>query len=372
VGNLAQTLIVNGALEDQAVGYSADLSFATDAVSASGPTPETIAELGLMAGAADPMMSFPAGTTFTPYSVLRNVSDAPLAVTPTLWWMAAGSPQSAQLTSVSIPPHQTLGLDVMSLLAQAGLTSATKTFNGSFNLVFDANIRTGALLLAAGSVDQTGTYVFEVIPRGVAEGGSKSLQYWSTGNGDDTMITMWNPTDEAQDFVVTLFFGLPDGTHRRLGHETSLRFGASSHRDTTAIQRQKDSRLRRTRKRHSRDGRFAVDSVSDSNVPHASIPGFRLRTQHIQRSRSLNPHGVDRKRPLRLFDHRSSRQFEDRARNNSNASGNLALGNIQRRLERSRHLPPLWRNPFPPRRSRRTPSGTLRRRQRVGESTKLL
>jgi hypothetical protein len=165
-----------------------------------------------MAGAADPMMSFPAGTTFAPYSVLRNVSDAPLSVMPTLWWMAAGAPQSAQLTPVSIQPHQTLGLDVMSLLAQAGLVSATKTFNGSFNLVFAANIKTGALLLAAGSVDQTSTYVFEVIPRGVAEGGSKSLQYWSTGNGDDTMVTMWNPADEGQDFVVTLFFGLPDGT----------------------------------------------------------------------------------------------------------------------------------------------------------------
>ncbi len=47
---------------------------------------------------------------------------------------------------------------------------------------------------------------------GLPRAGSKSLQYWSTGNGDDTMVNMWNPADEAQDFVVTLFFGLPDGT----------------------------------------------------------------------------------------------------------------------------------------------------------------
>jgi hypothetical protein len=40
-----------------------------------------------MAGAADPMMLFPAATTFTPYSILRNVSNAPISVTPTLWWM---------------------------------------------------------------------------------------------------------------------------------------------------------------------------------------------------------------------------------------------------------------------------------------------
>jgi hypothetical protein len=164
-----------------------------------------------MSGAADPMMLFPAGTTFTPYSVLRNVSDAPISVTPKLWWMAGGVPHSAPVPPVSIPPHQTQSLDVMSLLGQAGLISATTTFNGSFNLVLDATIKPGALLLASGSVDRTSTYVFEVIARGVAESGSKSLQYWSTGNGDDTMVTLWNPADEAQDFVLTLFFALPNG-----------------------------------------------------------------------------------------------------------------------------------------------------------------
>ena len=43
--------------------------------------------------------------------------------------------------------------------------------------------------------------------RALAESASKSLSFWSTGKGDDTMITIWNPADEAQDFVFTLFFG---------------------------------------------------------------------------------------------------------------------------------------------------------------------
>ncbi len=30
--------------------------------------------------------------------------------------------------------------------------------------------------------------------------------YWSTANGDDTMVTLWNPADEAQNLVFTLFF----------------------------------------------------------------------------------------------------------------------------------------------------------------------
>jgi len=42
--------------------------------------------------------------------------------------------------------------------------------------------------------------------RGVGEGMFKFLQYWSTGNGDDTMVTVWNPADEVQDFAFTLYY----------------------------------------------------------------------------------------------------------------------------------------------------------------------
>ena len=62
------------------------------------------------------------------------------------------------------------------------------------------------VLLAGGSVDQSGTYVFGVRPMAILESVAKSLSYWSTGNGDDTMVTLWNPADQAQDFVFTLFF----------------------------------------------------------------------------------------------------------------------------------------------------------------------
>lgn len=160
------------------------------------------AELGLMVGAADPMMLFPQGTTFTPYSVLRNVSGVPLSLTPTLWWMEGGAPRSAQLPRVGVAPYQSRNLDIPALLALYG----PKNFNGSLNLVFTGNILPGSLVLASGSVDQTNTYVFESIGRGIGESASKSLQYWSTASGDDTMFTLWNPADEAQDFIFTLYF----------------------------------------------------------------------------------------------------------------------------------------------------------------------
>lgn len=162
----------------------------------------TIAEIGLMTGAADHMMQFPAGTTFTPYSVLRNVSNAPLSLTPKLWWMESGAAHSAQLPSITLRAYETRGLDVSSMLAQFG----PKNFNGNFNLVFDGEVRRGSLVMSSGSVDQTNTYVFEVDPRGVGESMSKTLQYWSTANGDDTMVSLWNPADEAQDFAFTLYF----------------------------------------------------------------------------------------------------------------------------------------------------------------------
>jgi hypothetical protein len=193
---------VNGGLQDQSVGYSANLRF-TQAPSPSAKTSQLgVAALGLMVGAADPMMLFPAGTTFTPYSVLRNISDAQVTVTPTFWWMEAGTARSAPLKTFTVAPDRSRSLDVMSLAFAAGL----KNFNGNVNLAFDVQGKEGGLLLEAGSVDQTNNYVFEVMPRGIGESASKSIGRWSTANGDDTMVTVWNPADEAQDFVFRLVF----------------------------------------------------------------------------------------------------------------------------------------------------------------------
>src|SRR5262249_22027738 len=148
----------------------------------------SIAQLGLMTGAADPMMLFPAGTRFTPRSVLRNISDTFISVTPTVWWMESGSAHSVVLPQLTLPSYHSQSLDIVSLISTAGL----KNFNGSINLVLNVQGKEGGLLVAGSSVDQTNTYVFEVNPRAISESGAKSLGYWSTGNGDDTMVTLWN------------------------------------------------------------------------------------------------------------------------------------------------------------------------------------
>jgi len=78
--------------------------------------------------------------------------------------------------------------------------------------------------MLAGSADQKNTDVFEVVPGLLLQSAAKTLPYWSTGNGDDTMVTLWNPTDEVQDLRFTTFFAgghdrflvnlLPEATRR--------------------------------------------------------------------------------------------------------------------------------------------------------------
>jgi hypothetical protein len=195
-------LLVNGGLGDLSKGYSASMPFGMSPPASAKPATVSYAELGLMTGAADPMMHFPAGTVFKPYSVVRNLATQPISVTPVLYWMQGGGALSSRLASFTLSPLQTKTLDVPALLSPSGL----KDFNGALNLVLEVQGPTGSALLASGSVDQSSTYVFEVVPRGVSESASKNLSYWSTANGDDTMVTLWNAADEAQDFVFTFFF----------------------------------------------------------------------------------------------------------------------------------------------------------------------
>jgi hypothetical protein len=201
-------IMVYGGLQDPAAGYSANIPFTDppDPAEESQVTPPstfTLAEVGLMAGIADPVMSFPAATVFTPYSVMRNASSQAISVKPSLYWMDATGPRSAQLPKVTLLAHQAASLDVLSMMTVAGLTN----FSGSVNLVLDLpDSARSSLVVASGSVDKTKNYVFGVMPTLVTESESKTLSYWSVDNGDDTMVALWNPADEGQDLMFEIFF----------------------------------------------------------------------------------------------------------------------------------------------------------------------
>ena len=194
-------IVVTGGLEDLLQGYSATIPFYHSPPIAN-PQNTTIAELGLMTGTADPMMQFPADTVFTPYSLVRNISDEPVSASLTLYWTEGATDHSVPLPQLTLAPHRTQNIALASLLSQTGL----KNYNGSFDLVFEVAQNSGSLLMLSGSVDAKNTYVFEVLPRSADKSIGKSIGNWSTANGDDTMVTLWNPADEAQELQFTLFF----------------------------------------------------------------------------------------------------------------------------------------------------------------------
>lgn len=195
-------LVVNGELVDRAVGYSATMPFLSAGGAEREQSARNFAELGLMVGAADPMMRFPAGTVFTPYSLAHNVSDLPVSFTPAFYWMEGSVSRSSRVAQVTVAAHQTMNLNLPLMLATAGLGR----LNGSVSLILEAESNADALLLASGSVDQKNTYVFQVLPRAASESLAQIVSYWSTRNGDDTMVTLWNPADEEQDFIFVIFF----------------------------------------------------------------------------------------------------------------------------------------------------------------------
>jgi hypothetical protein len=195
-------VLVSGWLEDIASGYSASMGFRPFVPLVPVSKTTTLTELGLMNGAPDPMMSFPPGTEFSPFSVIRNVSSDAVSLTPEVFWMEKATAHRKALPDLTIYAAQTVMLDVHSLLQQAGLSA----YNGVLNLTFKTKSSPLALILASGSVDRTGTYVFQVVPHTVSESAAKTITYWSTANDDDTMVTVWNPADEAQDFLFTLHY----------------------------------------------------------------------------------------------------------------------------------------------------------------------
>ncbi len=196
------SLLVSGALEDAATGYSAEMTMHLHSAKASATKVSTFSELDLMTGAADPMMLFPARTVFTPYSVVRNVRADPAVLTPELFWMQAGAMHRKLLSAMTVAPGASTQLDIKSVMSQASMSD----FNGSFNLTLQTSSLPESLLLASGSIDQTGTYVFQIEPHLVNESVAKSVSYWSTANGNNTMMAIWNPADEPQDYSLTLHF----------------------------------------------------------------------------------------------------------------------------------------------------------------------
>ncbi len=209
-------ILVTGGLVNESEGYSADLPFWFHDMSSSSPSQITYASAGLMLGKPDPMMmpGFPSETTFSIYLSLRNATERPLDVplqlnyTPEMG-MGGAVPVTRNLPTEHLAPFEAKQVDLQGPLNAAGL----KSFNGSINLSTSFTGHAGDLIIATGSVDQTGTYVFEVGPKAISTATSQFSNYWSVANGNDTMYSLWNPTPSAQDILVTFYYGDGSGKY---------------------------------------------------------------------------------------------------------------------------------------------------------------
>ncbi|MGH9468928.1 MAG: hypothetical protein ACRD1N_01135, partial [Terriglobia bacterium] len=220
---------VDGGLEGDGEGYSADLPFwphkppsstgesmnpgesqpvvahshkASDAL--------TLAAVGIMAGFPAVSMNFPSGVRFTPYITLRNTTQHPLALTLVLYLANNGQSQSFPLPRELLAPDETRQMDIAGNLANLRL----QNFDGFINLTYSYQGAWGDLLMAAGSVDQTGNYVFQVLPQGVTPGWAKDIAGWTVDGGYDTMFTLWNPASQPEDLIATFYDASGSGTYQ--------------------------------------------------------------------------------------------------------------------------------------------------------------
>ena len=211
-------IVVAGGLENSQEGYSAQIPFRTISHGTK-PSTVTLSSVGLMLGAPDPMMKFPAGTQFGVYLALRNTTSRPILISPTLYYTQSSEAIRNPLNPLVLAARQAKHWTPSELSKELGLPK----FSGIINLVFSYQGSPSDVIMASGSIDQTKTYVFEVKMEGVGKTLGKGLKDWDVSSGNDTMISLLNLDDKDQDFAVTFFF---DGGHYEL--PVHLEAGAST------------------------------------------------------------------------------------------------------------------------------------------------
>jgi len=194
----SDSLQIVGGIEDAKYGYSANLPIGPgpDPAKAGDATTNSFASAGVMVGAQDPMMGFPEKLRFEPYAYFRNAGTRALQLSGKVFYVRGGKTQSMDLPVLELRPNQARKLDVADAIRSLGL-------NGAVTLAFSYQGQSGALLVSTGSVDQSGNYVFAVMPRATGQSASKSSIFWTTANGFDTRYSVWNSQDEPQDVLFT-------------------------------------------------------------------------------------------------------------------------------------------------------------------------
>jgi hypothetical protein len=202
------SLLFTDRIEDARIGYSAQFPLMHPLpVSADSPASScTIASAGLMIGTPAPMQGFPPSVSFSLFGYGRNLTAKPVSLRGIANWMDDHGPHSMPLRDQILAPGQARDLNLKEMVR-------LPFRNGMVNIAFTYDAPCGSLLLHSGSIDQSGSYVFEVPPEGVGKKWGQLSQFWEVDQGTDTMYTVWNLSPEAEDLIVTIYFE-PEGVYR--------------------------------------------------------------------------------------------------------------------------------------------------------------
>jgi len=203
---LKNDIVADGGLQDEKKGYSIGILLT---VKDPQPGPGlklpsgtiSYASPGVMIGSQNPEMQFPQSTQFIPYVILRNTASRNLSVALKATYLSGPTPVDVPLGNILLSSEEVRRLDVMALLEKSGHAG----LNGYLNLetTFTGDVRN--LLIASGSFDQTGTYVFAVNPVVEQKTTSKIICYWNTIGDTDTMVSLWNFSKQDEDLTLRLY-----------------------------------------------------------------------------------------------------------------------------------------------------------------------
>ena len=191
---------VAGGLEDPVKGFSVDMPVAWRLPPTDTAGPRQVAAAGMMVNHQDPLLNFPEFVSFTPYAFFRNIAATPKTLHFGVYYMEGRTVKSLPLADLALQPGEARELPIGNLMR-------SRTQIEAINLSFSYDGYWGDILAGIGSVDQTGNYVFPVVPAAVYKGGSRMSPYWLAEGGFDTMYTLWNPEPYAQELLVTLKYG---------------------------------------------------------------------------------------------------------------------------------------------------------------------
>ncbi|MEK6407962.1 MAG: hypothetical protein AABN34_13455 [Acidobacteriota bacterium] len=178
-------------------GFSSNFAFADPAASQS----QTLAAAHLLIGRAE-MERFSRDTSFTSVALLRNASDAPIEVKPTVSFTSNNEPHTTRLPSRELLPQQVEVVDVEAELNRAGYRGP---FAGA-GLTLASSGKPGTLVAHLSSFDQSRNHVFDVP---LKDPEVRSNRYggcypWNIEGDTQSIIHVRNTTDEKALFTIQL------------------------------------------------------------------------------------------------------------------------------------------------------------------------